>query len=218
MCVKDKCHCDHSLAMKVKAATCNTHCRDTCLHYGVKFYSMGGEQPTLTQCVEACGCDAPTIVMPNATETQLNLIASMQNEPKPLYFLPIVNQSKLTQDITFVLQAFSSFIICVGLFCGFAYNIDKQLQTKPSKTLQHVEDDDQEFQPVEGNTEQQLSISRMKKDDDAFEYQAEDIEEEKIVLNQRNVVKRTNMYQEEVSESESSSSDLEDDEEDDFVK
>jgi len=71
-------------------------------------------------------------------------------------------------------------VICVGLFCGFAYNIDKQLQQKPAKTLQGVEEDDQEFQPVEGNTTQQISISRMKKDDDNFELQAE--EEEQIVL------------------------------------
>ena len=43
-----------------------------------------------------------------------------------------------------------------------------------------MEEDDQEFQPVEGNTTQQISISRMKKDDDNFELQSE--EEEHIVL------------------------------------
>lgn len=108
-------------------------------------------------------------------------------------------------------------MICVGLFCGFAYNIDKQLQQKPGKTLQGVEEDDQEFQPVEGNTIQQISVSRMKKDDDAFELQAEQEEEQIMLTQQKNVVKRTNMYQEQESESESSSSDLEE-EEDDYVK
>ncbi len=79
----------------------------------------------MVQCVQACGCE-PEISMPIATEAQLTLMATIQSQPKsPLYFLPIVNQSKLTQDITFVLQAFSSFIVCVGLFCAFAYNIDQ---------------------------------------------------------------------------------------------
>jgi hypothetical protein len=128
MCVKDKCHCDHSLALTHPPATCRPSCRDHCLNKS-KFYINGGTggKPTIGQCVQACGCE-PEIVMPIATEAQLSLMATMQDQPKPLYFLPIVNQSRLTQDITFVLQAFSSFIVCVGLFCAFAYNIDQKLQ------------------------------------------------------------------------------------------
>jgi hypothetical protein len=128
-------------------------------------------------------------------------------------FLPLVNQSKLTQDITLVLQAFSSFIVCVGLFCGFAYNIDQRLQQKQNgKTLQTIEEDDQEFQAVDGNTVnvEKITIQKMKKDDDVFVCQQDS--EEQIVIGQTTVVKRTGMYQE--SDSDSSSSDLEDEEED----
>jgi hypothetical protein len=111
---------------------------------------MGGNQPTMNQCVQGCGCE-PEIVIPIATEAQLSLMATIQNKyESPLYFLPIINQSKLSHDIIFVLQAFSSFIVCVGLFCAFAYNIDQQLQDKPTKNLQQVEEDDKEFAPVDG--------------------------------------------------------------------
>jgi hypothetical protein len=134
---------------------------------------MGGNQPTMAQCVQSCGCE-PEIIMPAATEAQLSLIATIQRQTKPLFFMPIINQSKLTQDVTFVLQAFSSFIVCVGLFCAFAYNIDQKLLTKPSKPLQQVEADDQEFEPVEGQ------VGKVSEEDN-FELQEED-KEEKIVL------------------------------------
>jgi hypothetical protein len=38
---------------------------------------MGGEQLTVGQCVEACGCENDIIVEPIATQEQLNLIADV---------------------------------------------------------------------------------------------------------------------------------------------
>lgn len=52
---------------------------------------MGGNQPTLGQCVEACGCDAEILLqnatetlIPKATQAQLNLIADIQANPNTI--------------------------------------------------------------------------------------------------------------------------------------
>jgi len=74
-----------------KAATCNTHCRDTCVHYGQKFYTIGGNQPTLGQCVEACGCDSEILLqnatdtlIPEATQAQINLMSDILSHPNTI--------------------------------------------------------------------------------------------------------------------------------------
>ena len=52
---------------------------------------MGGDQPTLGQCVEACGCDAEILLqnatdtlIPAATQNQLNLMAEIKNNPNTI--------------------------------------------------------------------------------------------------------------------------------------
>jgi hypothetical protein len=75
MCVKDKCNCDHSLALANPAPICSTSCRDNCLNNS-KFYVMGGNQSNMVQCVQACGCE-PEITLPVATEAQLTLMATI---------------------------------------------------------------------------------------------------------------------------------------------
>ena len=76
----------------------------------------------------------------------------------------MVNSHKLSQDITFVLQLFSSFIICVGLFCAFAYNIDIYLNSGEKKFEKYsfgtsktpipkkTDDSGDEFEPVDGQS------------------------------------------------------------------